>query len=152
MRFLRIHPVHSVINNITQLSGIGFLCIFYMKLCLSQLYVCLVLQNGSRAVTFENLKFWNVCVFDILTIWNFEIVKCWHRCLYVCVFYIVFFLMFECLIILEYQTNVKLRQNKSVWTIQGNPLPESCAMLFTTLCTGWNLKKRTRKCIFVQTK
>ncbi len=24
--------------------------------------------------------------------------------------------------------------------MQGNPLPESCAMLFTTLCTGWMLK------------
>ena len=28
--------------------------------------------------------------------------------------------------------------------MQGNPLPESCVMLFTTLCTGWILKKRTR--------
>ena len=29
MRFLRIHPVQSVVNNITQLSGRGFPCIFY---------------------------------------------------------------------------------------------------------------------------
>ncbi len=31
-----------------------------------------------------------------------------------------------------------------------NPLPESCAMLFTTLCTGWILKQRTRTHIFAQ--
>ena len=49
-RFLRIHPVQSVVNSPTQLSGRGFPCIFHMKLVLSQLYVFLVLQNGSRAV------------------------------------------------------------------------------------------------------
>ncbi len=38
-RFLRIHPVQSVVNNITQLSGRGFPCIFYMKPFLPQLYV-----------------------------------------------------------------------------------------------------------------
>ncbi len=32
--------------------------------------------------------------------------------------------------------------------MQGNPLPESCVTLFITLCTGWILKKRTRKCVF----
>ena len=50
VRFLRIHPVQSVVNSPTQLSGRGFPCIFYMKLCVSQLYVFFVLQNGSRAV------------------------------------------------------------------------------------------------------
>ncbi len=39
VRCLRIHPVQSVVNNIRQLSGRGFLCICCMKLCLSQLYV-----------------------------------------------------------------------------------------------------------------
>ncbi len=36
-RFLRIHPVQSVINSIAQLSGRGFPHIFYMELVLSQL-------------------------------------------------------------------------------------------------------------------
>ena len=50
VRFLSIHLVQNVINNITQLSGRGIPCIFYMKWFLSQLYVFLVLQTGSRAV------------------------------------------------------------------------------------------------------
>ncbi len=50
MRFLRIHPVQSVVNSMVQLSGRGFPRIFHMKLVLSQLYVFFVLQNGSRAV------------------------------------------------------------------------------------------------------
>ena len=105
MRFLRIHPVQNVINNPTQLSGRGFPRIFYMELVLSQLYVFLVLQNGSRAVKFENLqiemlKFWNfefynfrnvdfeclICVllfvwnseFWNVGFWNFEISKFWN--------------------------------------------------------------------------
>ncbi len=56
VRFLGIHPVQSVINNATQLSGRGFPYIFYMKLVLSQLYVFSVLQNGSRAAHFEANK------------------------------------------------------------------------------------------------
>ncbi len=39
LRFLRIHPVQSVVNSPTQLSGRGFPHIFYMQLFLSQLYV-----------------------------------------------------------------------------------------------------------------
>ncbi len=39
VRLLRIHPVQSVVNNITQLSGRGFPHIFHMKLFVSQLYV-----------------------------------------------------------------------------------------------------------------
>ncbi len=39
VRFLRIHPVQSVANDPTQLSGRGFPCIFCMKLFLSQLYI-----------------------------------------------------------------------------------------------------------------
>ncbi len=40
VRFLRIHPVQSVVNNITQLSGRGFPCIFYMELfCVATLRV-----------------------------------------------------------------------------------------------------------------
>ena len=50
VRFLRVHPVQSVINSPTQLSGRGFPHIFYTKLFLLQLYVFLVLRHGSRAV------------------------------------------------------------------------------------------------------
>ena len=50
VRFLRIHPVQSVVSSPTQLSGRGFPCVFYMKLFVSQLYVFLVLQNGRRTV------------------------------------------------------------------------------------------------------
>ena len=50
VRFLRIGPVQSVVNSPTQLSGRGFPHICYMKLVLSQHYVFLVLQTGSRAV------------------------------------------------------------------------------------------------------
>ncbi len=50
VRFLRIRPVQSVANNPKQLSGRGFPCIFYMQLCLSQLYILLVLQHVSRAI------------------------------------------------------------------------------------------------------
>ncbi len=39
VRVLWVHPVKSVINNPTPLSGRGFPHICYMKLCLSQLYV-----------------------------------------------------------------------------------------------------------------
>ena len=46
--------------------------------------------------------------------------------------------------------NLKLRQKNFIRKIQGNPLPESCAMLFITLCTGWILKKRTIKLVFSQ--
>ncbi len=45
VRFLRIHPVQSVVNNIAQLSGRGFPRIFPMRSFSSQLYVFLVLQN-----------------------------------------------------------------------------------------------------------
>jgi len=50
VRFLRIHPVQSVANSPTQLSGRGCPRIFHMELFSSQLYVFLVLQNWSRAV------------------------------------------------------------------------------------------------------
>ncbi len=62
VRFLRIHPVQSVVNNLAQLSGRGFPSIFHMKLFLSQLYVFYLLQNGSRAMKayhFENVFFLN---------------------------------------------------------------------------------------------
>ena len=48
VRFLRIHPVQSVVNIITQLSGRGFPRIFYMKLFLSQLYVFWCSQMEAR--------------------------------------------------------------------------------------------------------
>ncbi len=56
VRFLRIHPVQRVVNNITQLFGRGFSGIFYMKLFVSQLYVFLVLQNERRTVQIDNKK------------------------------------------------------------------------------------------------
>ena len=46
--------------------------------------------------------------------------------------------------------NVKLRQKQFHMKDMGNPLPESCVMLFTTLCTGWILKKNTRNLIVAQ--
>ncbi len=61
VRVLRIHPVQSVIHNITQLTGRGFPCIFYIKLRFRQNYTFLVRPNGSRAVNtwqFENLNFY----------------------------------------------------------------------------------------------
>ncbi len=39
VRFLRIHPVQNVINNMAQLSGRGFSRIFHMRLVLSQHHV-----------------------------------------------------------------------------------------------------------------
>ena len=49
MRFLGIHPVQSVVNSPTQLSGRGFARIFHMKLVLSQLYVfwCSKMEVGN---------------------------------------------------------------------------------------------------------
>ncbi len=38
VRCLRIHPVQTVVNNPTQLSGRGIRYIFYMQIFLSQLY------------------------------------------------------------------------------------------------------------------
>ena len=35
-------------------------------------------------------------------------------------------------------------EHNFIFKIWGNPLPESCVGLFTTLCTGWILKSRTR--------
>ncbi len=57
VRVLRIRPVQSVVNSPTQLFGRGFPRISHMKLVLSQHHVFLVLQNGRRAVQFENLQF-----------------------------------------------------------------------------------------------
>ncbi len=49
VRFLRIHPVQSVVNAPTQLSGRGFTCIFYKMFFVAPLRF-LVLQNGRRTV------------------------------------------------------------------------------------------------------
>ncbi len=54
-----IHPVQKIIDDPTQLSGRGVARIFHMKLVLSQRYVFVVLQTGSRAVKFEIWKFRN---------------------------------------------------------------------------------------------
>ena len=37
-----------------------------------------------------------------------------------------------------------------IWKIRGNPLPEICVRLFTTLCTGRILKTRNLKIVFLQ--
>ena len=63
VRFLRIHPVQSVINNPTQLSGRRFPRIFHMKLFLSQLYIFGYFKMEAGPC---NLKIWK-CEF-----WNFE--------------------------------------------------------------------------------
>ena len=41
-------------------------------------------------------------------------------------------------------------KNNSIWKIRGNPLPESCVGLFTTLCTGRILTKHNIKIVFLQ--
>ena len=90
MRFLRIHRVQIVVDSPTQLSGRGFPYIFYMKLVLSQLYVFLVLQNGSWAVIFEFVFEIMCCMlnFDFL-----EIVKCkkaqTHHTIKTCFFFVL---------------------------------------------------------------
>ena len=53
MRFLNIHPVQSVVNSPTQLSGRGFAHIFHMKLFSSQRYVLLVLQMEAGPCNFR---------------------------------------------------------------------------------------------------
>ena len=48
VRFLSIHPVQSVVNNMSQLSGIGFPQIVNMNVfsfCLSKLFVLFVYFN-----------------------------------------------------------------------------------------------------------
>ena len=52
VRFLRIHPVQNVIHSPTQLSGRGFPCIFYIKLIVSQLEVCLCSQMKAGSCIF----------------------------------------------------------------------------------------------------
>ncbi len=71
MRFLRIHPVQSVVDNPTQLSGRGFPRIFHMKLVLSQLYVFGTPKLKPIRVIrkFANSKF------EILKFPNFKISK-----------------------------------------------------------------------------
>ena len=54
---LSTHPVQSVVNKITQLSGRGFPCIFHMSLCSSQLYVCFCAPKWKPGrVTFGVLR------------------------------------------------------------------------------------------------
>ena len=52
--------------------------------------------------------------------------------------------------ILEYQKTWCCDKTNFIWQIRGNPLPESCVGLFTTLCTGRILKKRSKKIVFLQ--
>ena len=59
MRFLSIHPVQSVVNSPTQLSGRGFPCIFYMKLCVSQLYVVWFSKREAGSYKLTIYKFEN---------------------------------------------------------------------------------------------
>ena len=71
LRFLRIHPVQSVVNNPTQLSGRGFPHIFYMKYVLSQLYVFFGTPKWRPGRVIWN--FANLCLFNgMLHVWQFD--------------------------------------------------------------------------------
>ncbi len=77
---MRIHPVQRVINNIAQLSGRGFPCIFYMKMFLLQLYVFFCAPKWKPSN--ENTTFWKFeFVFAETTqcicfyVWYFEIMN-----------------------------------------------------------------------------
>ena len=74
MRFLRIHPVQSVVYNMTQLSGRGFPYIFHIKLCLSQLSAFLYSKMEAGLCNLKICKFENLVV-DNLNFQKFEHVK-----------------------------------------------------------------------------
>ncbi len=110
VRCLRIHPVQSVVNNIRQLSGRGFLCICCIKLCLSQLYVFFLCSSMEAelwthdmlrivnlncpecfVVKFRNVKVW---VVDKLRKWNCLCFwKCWSVEGETCVVYKTLFML-----------------------------------------------------------
>ena len=52
--------------------------------------------------------------------------------------------------ILEYQQTWCCDKTNFIWKIRGNPLPEICVRLFTTLCTGRILNKRSIQIVFLQ--
>ena len=124
VRCLRIHPVQSVVNNIRQLSGRGFLCICCIKLCLSQLYVFFLCSSMEAelwthdmlrivnlncpecfVVKFRNVKVW---VVDKLRKWNCLCFwKCWSVEGETCVVYETLFML-----ILLYVCNYAFRKFK----------------------------------------
>ncbi len=57
--FLRIHPVQSVINSLTQLSGRGFPHMLYMTFFLTQLYVLWYSKMEARPCTLK------ICIFGL---------------------------------------------------------------------------------------
>ncbi len=67
MRFLRIHPVQSVVNNMAQLYGRGFPRIFHMELFLSQLYVfwCFKMEAGPCNLKIYKFKCWKFTILKI---------------------------------------------------------------------------------------
>ncbi len=84
VRALRIHPVQSVINNITQLYGRGFPCIFNLKLFLSQLYVFLCSQMEAAPWKHYILKIWNLkyvlCCYFVFTVFFVSFWSCFNSC------------------------------------------------------------------------
>ena len=79
MRFLRIHPVQSVVNNITQLYGRGFPHIFHMDfVCRNFMFFGTSKWKSGRAIwAFANLNF------EILKFWILGILKCWFLRLWI---------------------------------------------------------------------
>ena len=77
VRFLRIRPVQSVVNSLTQLSGRGFPRIFHMKLVLSQhhVFVCTPKWKPGRVIwkltnlNVVNLTHWNFSSNKIVCVW-----------------------------------------------------------------------------------
>ena len=105
--FLKVHSVQSVINNITQLSGRGFPCIFILNyLCRNFTYLsCFKMETEQRK--YDNLKIW------ILKCWhfNFDHVKYCIVCLpciyiYICVCWCLICLILKlcCLHVLNVET------------------------------------------------
>ncbi len=81
-RFLRIHPVQSVVNDPTQLSGRGFPYIFYMNLVLSQLYFFWYSKIEVGPCKLNNWKLY-VCenVFENLNVFCFPKFRILFLCL-----------------------------------------------------------------------
>ncbi len=59
VRFLRIHPVQSVVNNIAHASGRGFPCIFHTELFVLQLYVFWYFKIEAGPYNLKICKFGN---------------------------------------------------------------------------------------------
>ena len=92
---------------------------------------------------FRNFKMWN---FNIL---NFRIQTC-HCFVVLIKITFAFSKLHGPTSILKYQKRTVATKIISYERYGEHPLPESCTMLFITLCTGWILKKRGIKIAFLQ--